>query len=888
MPISIIDNFDVNTNLPIDSRSIVADVTARDAIISGRRYEGMFVFNVADKNTYQLRNGIGNGDWVVAYGPGVSSMIYPAAGIALSTGSAWGASITDNSANWNTAYSHSQAAHQVIINGTGFVKASGTTISYDNNTYLTSQISHADVVVDGDFTSQGIMLRGASAGTYSILTDNSANWNTAYSHSQAAHQVIINGTGFVKAAGTTLSYDNNSYALVANQADNRIITATGTANSLNAEANLTFDGTTLALGTGSRIKHLSGTSDKTHIQNQLTYSIDTLYTAHGLAVSILNTNATNKNATVIRADNVTSDFSANIIGSNCFLAMVYDGLAAINTGFYAHGTINSANAIRGIHINIQNSGAGAAHAIYVQSGKVRLGLSSGTPSTTVGIDSSGNLISYANPSGEGLYLPVGGGQITKNASDVGDYYHIELYSANTADANKYISLRFHQGSQYWGAIRYNANGFRLTGGADFGLTSLTAFNGTFTGNVAIGEGAGSANERLDVWWERTADIYHNVAQFRSVGACGGGARIVINAGVPTYIEANSGYSSTGFRSGSTYSDTNIVNTSTGGVYGSINFYTNDAKRMAINPDGNITVAGTLSANTVTGINVTSGVDPGHSHTTLNSMSYTRFIFGTNSSGSNFASATFDPYELSMYKSGFWDINGASWAPTTAWYWGLTIAHTSNNTSYNYAGQIIIGNGTNRIHFRHIGNGTPGRWNEIWHTGNLGVFNSSTAGYVPASGGGTTNFLRADGNWAAAGGSSDSITLTEAPGTNQTATGVKVTMTAGEALSFGQVVYFKSDGKVWKSVSGTASTTPVIGMVISAASANGSVTVLLHGIVRNDSWNWSVGYKLYLQIYSGDMVQSPPTGSGHTVQVLGVATHADRVYFNPSLDTLVNV
>jgi len=34
-----------------------------------------------------------------------STMVYPGAGIALSTGSAWGTSITDNSANWNTAFS---------------------------------------------------------------------------------------------------------------------------------------------------------------------------------------------------------------------------------------------------------------------------------------------------------------------------------------------------------------------------------------------------------------------------------------------------------------------------------------------------------------------------------------------------------------------------------------------------------------------------------------------------------------------------------------------------------------------------------------------------------------------------------------------------------------
>jgi len=36
------------------------------------------------------------------------SMVYPGAGIAVSTGSAWGTSITNNSANWNTAYTDSK------------------------------------------------------------------------------------------------------------------------------------------------------------------------------------------------------------------------------------------------------------------------------------------------------------------------------------------------------------------------------------------------------------------------------------------------------------------------------------------------------------------------------------------------------------------------------------------------------------------------------------------------------------------------------------------------------------------------------------------------------------------------------------------------------------
>ena len=65
---------------------------------------------------------------------------------------------TNNSSNWNTAY------------GWG---------DHGDAGYLTSQTSHADVVVDGNFTSNGILKR-TSAGNYGIVTDNSNNWNTAY------------------------------------------------------------------------------------------------------------------------------------------------------------------------------------------------------------------------------------------------------------------------------------------------------------------------------------------------------------------------------------------------------------------------------------------------------------------------------------------------------------------------------------------------------------------------------------------------------------------------------------------------------------------------------------------------------------------------------------
>lgn len=60
--------------------------------------------------------------------------------------------------------------------------------------YLTSETSHADVLVDADFTSTGLMRRGNNAGVYSVITDNSTNWNTAYSwgnHALAGYLTTI-------------------------------------------------------------------------------------------------------------------------------------------------------------------------------------------------------------------------------------------------------------------------------------------------------------------------------------------------------------------------------------------------------------------------------------------------------------------------------------------------------------------------------------------------------------------------------------------------------------------------------------------------------------------------------------------------------------------------
>jgi len=129
---------------------------------------------------------------------------------------------------------------------------------------------------------------------------------------------------------------------------------------------------------------------------------------------------------------------------------------------------------------------------------------------------------------------------------------------------------------------------------------------------------------------------------------------------------------------------------------------------------------------------------------------------------------------------------------------------------------------------------------------------------------------------------NTITIDSSPDSDTTAEGIKTTFTAGENLSFGDVCYVKSDGKLWKADADAESTSFTIALALATISADASGSFLLIGLARDDSWNWTVGSPIYLSTTAGDITQTAPSGSGDIVQILGIATHADRIYFNPSL------
>jgi hypothetical protein len=250
-------------------------------------------FKVGANYTVVTVSGIGS------VGTGVfPNPVYPEAGIAVSTGSAWASSIANNSSNWNVAFNDKITNAQF----TGTTTKTLTLTQYDGGTFaptftdlqgvtgvtagtgLTGGTITTTGTVAVDFTTVAPLASPTFTGTVSGITksmvglgnvDNTSDANkpistatqtalnlkfntadtsqlnltsrfaaklnytdTSFLFTQsdtsqlnltsrfAAKQNTLSGTGFVKASGTTISYDNSSY-LRTGLADSTYLKLTG-------------------------------------------------------------------------------------------------------------------------------------------------------------------------------------------------------------------------------------------------------------------------------------------------------------------------------------------------------------------------------------------------------------------------------------------------------------------------------------------------------------------------------------------------------------------------------------------------------------------------------------------------------------------------------------
>ena len=113
-------------------------------------------------------------------------------------------------------------SYQAALSGTGFVKISGSTISYDNSTYATE--TYVGTAISNLVASSPATLDTLNELALALGSD--PNFATTVATSIGTKQAQLNGTGFVKISGTTISYDSSTYLTTASASSTYLTTTT--------------------------------------------------------------------------------------------------------------------------------------------------------------------------------------------------------------------------------------------------------------------------------------------------------------------------------------------------------------------------------------------------------------------------------------------------------------------------------------------------------------------------------------------------------------------------------------------------------------------------------------------------------------------------------------
>ena len=120
--------------------------------------------------------------------------------------------------------------------------------------------------------------------------------------------------------------------------------------------------------------------------------------------------------------------------------------------------------------------------------------------------------------------------------------------------------------------------------------------------------------------------------------------------------------------------------------------------------------------------------------------------------------------------------------------------------------------------------------------------------------------------------------------DHTSTGFVITgVTAGVGVSFGNLCYLKSDGKYWKADADAIATTEgdlVIALETLIADETGRFLKL--GYLRDDSWSFTKGAKLYVSTTPGGITATRPSNIGDCIRKVGNAHTATIIVFEQDL------
>jgi hypothetical protein len=512
------------------------------------------------------------------------SLSTQALSLALASTSATGAL---SSTDWNT-FNLKQAA----LSGTGFVKISGSTISYDNSTYYLASNPNGYTTNVGTVTSVSALTLGttgtdlsstvATGTTTPVITLNvptasatnrgalsSADWST-FNGKQAA----LSGTGFVKISGTTISYDNSTYLTTSAAASTyqtiltNPVTGTGTTNQLPKFTGASTIGDS-ALGDGGAIIVATNRSFQTTGNGNYLRASD--YTWIGgsggdygsIGYNIGYTTTTNNYNYAVTDSSSMIRFSAggfqfktaptgtggNAITYTDVLTILQTGAATFtnsvlghsltiqntNSGYYSSSDYLDNSGTEKLIVGYGNSGAGALASKAIIYGTSGVGLNfytNGSTTAKMVIDTTGNVgIGTSSPS-----------ELLEIKSTSASNPNIRLYNTFNSGTSNYGLLWYRDYDSLNNAIGayiyYNRGG---GGGGDmtFGTGIVSGVSErmriTSGGNVGIGtsspnyllsvvkDGGGNANTGIagsQLVLSRTTGAAENLA-FRNTGASNG-------------------------------------------------------------------------------------------------------------------------------------------------------------------------------------------------------------------------------------------------------------------------------------------------------------------------------------------------------------------------------
>jgi len=132
----------------------------------------------------------------------------------------------------------------------------------------------------------------------------------------------------------------------------------------------------------------------------------------------------------------------------------------------------------------------------------------------------------------------------------------------------------------------------------------------------------------------------------------------------------------------------------------------------------------------------------------------------------------------------------------------------------------------------------------------------------------------------------SLTVSTSTPADVDVSGTKLQFTASVGMAFGDVVTIGVTGKMALAKADVIGNAWGLFLCTETLAADAAGNFLLPGgIARNDAWNWTVGSPIYLSVTGttgNTLTQSMPSGANNVVQIIGVATHADRMFFYPQL------